>query len=88
MANRLGYVACHGGMKRYNLEGGKTYTIGVFGLSGSGKSTLTHEKHNGHYNISILHDDAYIINTNDLSSIALEPTYFRQNARLSCGTSC
>ena len=23
-----------------------------------------------------MHDDAYIINTNDLSSIALEPTYF------------
>ena len=63
-------------MKRYNLEGGKTYTIGVFGLSGSGKSTLTHEKHGGRYDISILHDDAYVINTNDLSSIALEPTYF------------
>ncbi len=45
-------------------------------LSGSGKSTLTHEKHDGRYDISILHDDAYIINTNDLSSIALEPTYF------------
>lgn len=76
LANRFGYVACHGGMKRYNLDGGKTYTIGVFGLSGSGKSTLTHEKHNGRYDISILHDDAYIINTKDLSSIAMEPTYF------------
>ena len=63
-------------MKRYNLEDGKSYTIGVFGLSGSGKSTLTHEKHDGRYDISILHDDAYIINTEDLSSIALEPTYF------------
>lgn len=76
LANRYGYVACHGGMKRYNLKTGKSFTIGVFGLSGSGKSTLTHEKHNGRYNISILHDDAYIINTNDLSSIAMEPTYF------------
>lgn len=76
LANRLGYVACHGGMKRYNLENGKSYTIGVFGLSGSGKSTLTHEKHDGRYDISVLHDDAYIINTEDLSSIALEPTYF------------
>ena len=76
LANRLGYVACHGGMKRYNLDNGKSYTIGVFGLSGSGKSTLTHEKHDGRYDISILHDDAYIINTEDLSSIALEPTYF------------
>ena len=76
LANRYGYVACHGGMKRYNLKTGKSFTIGVFGLSGSGKSTLTHEKHNGRYDISILHDDAYIINTNDLSSIAMEPTYF------------
>lgn len=76
LANRYGYVACHGGMKRYNLKTGESFTIGVFGLSGSGKSTLTHEKHNGSYNISILHDDAYIINTNDLSSVAMEPTYF------------
>ena len=76
LANRYGYVACHGGMKRYNLKNGESFTIGVFGLSGSGKSTLTHEKHNGRYNISILHDDAYIINTNDLTSVAMEPTYF------------
>ena len=76
LANRYGYVACHGGMKRYNLNNGKALTIGVFGLSGSGKSTLTHEKHDGRYDISILHDDAYIINTNDLSSVAMEPTYF------------
>ena len=51
LANRFDYVACHGGMKRYNLENGKSYTIGVFGLSGSGKSTLTHEKHDGRYDI-------------------------------------
>ena len=76
LANRYGYVACHGGMKRYNLKNGESFTIGVFGLSGSGKSTLTHEKHNGRYDIFILHDDAYIINTNDLSSVAMEPTYF------------
>ena len=76
LANRYGHVACHGGMKRYNLKNGESFTIGVFGLSGSGKSTLTHEKHNGRYDISILHDDAYIINTNDLSSVAMEPTYF------------
>ena len=56
LANRFDYVACHGGMKRYNLDNGKSYTIGVFGLSGSGKSTLTHEKHDGRYDISILHD--------------------------------
>ena len=75
IANRYGYVACHGGMKRYNLPN-RTFTLGVFGLSGSGKSTLTHEKHDGRYDISILHDDAYIISTQDGSSIAMEPTYF------------
>lgn len=75
IANRYGYVACHGGMKRYNL-GDSTFTIGVFGLSGSGKSTLTHEKHDGRYDISILHDDAYIINMENGSSIAMEPAYF------------
>ena len=76
VANRYGYVACHGGMKTYKLEGQDPFTIGVFGLSGSGKSTLTHEKHDGRYDISVLHDDAYVISTKDGSSTALEPTYF------------
>ena len=49
----------------------------VFGLSGSGKSTLTHAKHDGKYpSIKVLHDDAFIINTDTCASIALEPTYF------------
>lgn len=76
IANRNGYASCHGGLKRYNLEDGKKYTIGVFGLSGSGKSTITHEKHGGKYDITILHDDAYVISTEDKSSVALEPSYF------------
>ncbi|WFA09177.1 phosphoenolpyruvate carboxykinase (ATP) [Tissierella sp. Yu-01] len=76
IANRNGYASCHGGMKRYNLDNGSKYTIGVFGLSGSGKSTLTHAKHDGKFDITILHDDAYIISTEDGSSIALEPAYF------------
>lgn len=76
IANRNGYASCHGGMKRYNLDKGNKYTIGVFGLSGSGKSTLTHAKHDGKFDITILHDDAYIISTEDGSSIALEPAYF------------
>ncbi len=76
IANRNGYASCHGGMKRYNFEDGSKYTIGVFGLSGSGKSTLTHAKHDGKFDITILHDDAYIISTEDGSSIALEPAYF------------
>ena len=76
LANRNGYASCHGGMKRYNFEDGTKYTIGVFGLSGSGKSTLTHDKHDDKYDITILHDDAYIISTENGSSVALEPAYF------------
>jgi len=76
LANRNGFASCHGGIKRYNFNDGKKYTMGVFGLSGSGKSTLTHEKHDGKYDITILHDDAYIISTEEGYSIALEPSYF------------
>lgn len=76
IANRHGYASCHGGQKRYNLEGGKSFVAGVFGLSGSGKSTITHAAHNGKYDITVLHDDAFIISAVDGSSIALEPAYF------------
>lgn len=76
IANRNGYASCHGGQKRYNLPDGKKYVAGVFGLSGSGKSTITHAKHNGKYDITVLHDDAFIISTEDGSSVALEPAYF------------
>lgn len=76
LANRNGFASCHGGMKRYNFQDGSKYTIGVFGLSGSGKSTLTHARHDDKYDITILHDDAYVISTKDSSSIALEPSYF------------
>lgn len=75
-ANRNGYASCHGGQKRYNLEGGKKFVAGVFGLSGSGKSTITHAKHNDKYDITVLHDDAFIISTENGSSVALEPAYF------------
>jgi len=37
---------------------------------------LTHAKHGGKYDITIVHDDALVINLEDLSSIALEPSYF------------
>ncbi len=76
IANRNGYASCHGGEKRYNLPSGKSYVAAVFGLSGSGKSTITHAKHDGKYDITVLHDDAFIINTETGSSIAMEPTYF------------
>jgi len=55
---------------------GESYVMGVFGLSGSGKSTLTHAKHGGKYQVSVLHDDSYIISTEDVSAVALEPSYF------------
>ncbi len=75
-ASRHGYASCHGGQKRYNLKNGKKYVLGVFGLSGSGKSTITHAQHDGKYDITVLHDDAFLISTEDGSSIALEPAYF------------
>lgn len=75
-AARNGYASCHGGMKRYNLGEGKSFQAAVFGLSGSGKSTITHAKHNNKYDITVLHDDAFIINVQDKYTIALEPAYF------------
>lgn len=76
IANRHGYASCHGGQKRYNLSDGKKFVAGVFGLSGSGKSTITHAKHGGKYDITVLHDDAFVISTENGSSVALEPAYF------------
>ncbi|MDK2807302.1 MAG: phosphoenolpyruvate carboxykinase [Clostridiales bacterium] len=76
LANRNGYASCHGGQKEYNLADGKKYVASVFGLSGSGKSTITHAKHGGKYDVTVLHDDAFIINTDTCSSVALEPSYF------------
>jgi phosphoenolpyruvate carboxykinase (ATP) len=74
-AARNGYASCHGGLKRYNLDDG-AYTVAVFGLSGSGKSTITHNVHDGKYDVTVLHDDAFIINAEKKYSIALEPSYF------------
>ena len=77
LANRNGYAACHGGQKEYTLEDGSKFVASVYGLSGSGKSTLTHAKHGDKYPaIKVLHDDAFIINTDTCASVALEPTYF------------
>lgn len=79
-AARNGYASCHGGMKRYNLGNDKSFQVAVFGLSGSGKSTITHAKHNNKYDITVLHDDAFIINVHDKYTIALEPAYFDKTA--------
>jgi len=75
-AARNGYASCHGGLKRYNLPNDKKYSVAVFGLSGSGKSTITHAKHDNKYDVTVLHDDAFIINVKEKYSIALEPAYF------------
>ena len=81
IANRSGYASCHGGQKEYTLADGSKFVASVYGLSGSGKSTLTHAKHNNKYpSIKVLHDDAFIINTDTCASIALEPTYFDKTA--------
>ena len=80
IANRNGYASCHGGQKEYTLPDGRKYVASVYGLSGSGKSTLTHAKHGGKYDIKVLHDDAFIINTDTCASIALEPSYFDKTA--------
>lgn len=75
IAHRNGYASCHGGLKKFVLKD-KKRVFAFFGLSGSGKSTLTHSKHNGKYKVKVLHDDAFIIDLLDGSSIALEPAYF------------
>ncbi|APT74185.1 phosphoenolpyruvate carboxykinase [Thermosipho melanesiensis] len=78
IANRNNFVSCHGGLKR--LKNSKVdFVAAFFGLSGSGKSTLTHAKHSD-YEVTVLHDDAFIISTEDLSSVALEPSYFDKTA--------
>lgn len=76
IANRNGFVACHGGIKQFKTPQDTLYTMAAFGLSGSGKSTITLANHNNKYPIKVLHDDAFIISQTDGSSIALEPSYF------------
>ncbi len=66
--------------ERILSSGWLKFVASVYGLSGSGKSTLTHAKHGGKYPIKVLHDDAFIINTDTCASIAIEPTYFDKTA--------
>lgn len=88
IAARNGYASCHGGLKRFTRKDGsnKQYVLAVFGLSGSGKSTITHAKHNGKYDIMVLHDDAFIINVAKKYAIALEPAYFDKMADYPIGS--
>ena len=80
IANRNGYASCHGGQKEYTLKDGSKFVASVYGLSGSGKSTITHAKHDGKYDVLVLHDDAFVINTDTCASVALEPSYFDKTA--------
>ena len=80
IANRNGYASCHGGQKEYTLKDGSKFVASVYGLSGSGKSTITHARHGGIYDVLVLHDDAFIINTDTCASVALEPSYFDKTA--------
>ena len=76
IAHRHGYTACHGGEKSFHFDDKDDKVFAFYGLSGSGKSTLTHEMYDGKYDITVLHDDAFIISREDGSSVALEPSYF------------
>jgi phosphoenolpyruvate carboxykinase (ATP) len=84
VANRNGFASCHGGQKRYIKNDKSSFVLGVFGLSGSGKSTLTHAKHGDKYEVTVLHDDAFVISTENGSSIALEPSYFDKTSDYPC----
>nr|WP_207871612.1 phosphoenolpyruvate carboxykinase (ATP) [Enterococcus sp. DIV2402]MBO0463032.1 phosphoenolpyruvate carboxykinase (ATP) [Enterococcus sp. DIV2402] len=74
-AHRNNFVACHGGLKQYQLTD-RQFTMAAFGLSGSGKSTITLTKHRGRYHVDVLHDDAFVIHKETETTIALEPAYF------------
>ena len=76
IAHRHDYTACHGGEKSFHFTDKDDKVFAFYGLSGSGKSTLTHEMYDGKYDITVLHDDAFIISREDGSSVALEPSYF------------
>jgi len=76
LAKRQNFTAAHGGIKKIMRGSKPPYIMSVFGLSGSGKSTITHAKHDGKYDIEVLHDDAFVIENEQLYSVSLEPSYF------------
>lgn len=76
LAKRQGYMACHGGLKRFERAQKDPFVMAVFGLSGSGKSTITHHRSERFKKAVVLHDDAFILHHHSLESIALEPAYF------------
>ena len=76
IAERQGFTPCHGGLKRFETADGDNFVLGVFGLSGSGKSTITHARHPNLGHVTVLHDDAFVIDNRDGATVSLEPTYF------------
>ncbi len=74
---RHNMVACHGGIKKI----GNASPIAVFGLSGSGKSSITNSlDHEGlltpQEKVTVIHDDAFLIDLERDFSVALEPSLF------------
>lgn len=74
---RQNMVACHGGIKKI----GNKPPIAVFGLSGSGKSSITNSHdHAGTLRedekVTVIHDDAFLIDLENNFSVALEPSLF------------
>lgn len=77
MGVRHNMVACHGGIKKI----GSHPPIAVFGLSGSGKSSLTNShNHAGTLKksekVTVIHDDAFLIDLDNNITVALEPSLF------------
>jgi phosphoenolpyruvate carboxykinase (ATP) len=74
---RHNMVACHGGIKTI----GEHPPVAVFGLSGSGKSSITNSHdHEGtlkpEEKVTVIHDDAFLIDFESNITVALEPTLF------------
>jgi phosphoenolpyruvate carboxykinase (ATP) len=74
---RHNMVACHGGIKNI----GNLPPVAVFGLSGSGKSSITNSHdHEGTLTsderVTVIHDDAFLIDLDRDISVALEPSLF------------
>jgi len=74
---RQNMVACHGGIKKI----GDKPPIAVFGLSGSGKSSITNSlNHEGTLHedepVTVIHDDAFLIDLENDFSVALELNLF------------
>jgi phosphoenolpyruvate carboxykinase (ATP) len=74
---RQNMVACHGGIKKI----GNKPPIAVFGLSGSGKSSITNSHdHAGTLKkdekVTVIHDDAFLIDLENNFTVALEPSLF------------